>query len=104
MGNNGRTEAPEFVNGLLNVVRFRHVRQLFEGAFGVEQSMTKQQAKCALDQIASKANGSVLAVYLNAGAVLRGKVAYDEDGGLLFVDEGRAFVRCEQCATLEVTM
>jgi hypothetical protein len=62
--------------------------------------MTRAQAKHAVEQLASKANGSTLTVYLNGGAVLRGKVAYDEATGLLVVDYGRAFIRCEQTAAI----
>jgi hypothetical protein len=65
--------------------------------------MTRMQAAFAVGELTKRANGSGLKLYLNAGAVLTGTVTYDEDSALLVVDGGRAFVRCEQCAAIEMT-
>jgi hypothetical protein len=65
--------------------------------------MTRDQAQHALTEIATRGNGSApVAIYLNGRAVLHGRVAYDESTGLLVVDDGRAYIRCEQCAAIEI--
>ena len=64
--------------------------------------MTRDQAKLAVNEIAARANGSALRIYLNGGAVLSGRAAYDEDSGLLIVDNGRAYIRAEQTAAIEI--
>ena len=64
--------------------------------------MTRIQAKLAVNEIAARANGSTLRIFLNGGAILRGHVAYDDTTGLLVLDGGRGYVRCEQCAAVEI--
>ena len=64
--------------------------------------MTRAQAKLALTEIAALADRKPVKLYLNGGAVLSGHVAYDDDSGLLIVDSGRAYVRAEQTAAIEI--
>jgi hypothetical protein len=33
---------------------------------------------------------------------VRGKLEYDEGSALLIIDGGRAYVRCVQCAAIEI--
>ena len=64
--------------------------------------MTRAQAKLAVAEIAARADRKPVKVFLNGGAVLSGRVEYDENSGLLIVDNGRAFVRAEQTAAIEI--
>jgi hypothetical protein len=62
--------------------------------------VTRDQAKFALDQLAS--NGSV-AIYLNGvGKAFVGSVTYDPNTGLIVIDGNRAFVRGEQVSAIAV--
>jgi hypothetical protein len=65
--------------------------------------MTRKQAAYAVSELAKRANGTALKLYLNGGSVLTGSVEYDDDSALLIVDGGRAYVRAEQCAAIEVS-
>ncbi len=66
--------------------------------------MTRDQAKFALDQIASTGNGSAwVAIFLNSvGRSFVGSATYAPDIGLIAVDGTRAFVRPEQVSAIAV--
>ena len=64
--------------------------------------MTREQAELAVSEIAALADRKPVKLYLNGGAVLSGRVEYDENSGLLIVDNGRAYIRAEQTAALEI--
>ena len=64
--------------------------------------MTREQASNAIDELAASGYAGPVAVYLhNVGKAFFGTVAVNGDG-LLVVDGGRVFVRCEQVSALEV--
>jgi hypothetical protein len=64
--------------------------------------MTREQASNAIDDLAESGYAGPVAVYLNnIGKAFVGTVAVNDDG-LLVVDGGRVFVRCEQVSALEV--
>jgi hypothetical protein len=67
-----------------------------------EIEVTRAQAKLAVSEIAARANGSAIKVHLNGGSIVVGTVAYDDTTGLLVVDHGRAYVRAEQAAAIEI--
>ena len=64
--------------------------------------MTKQQAKFAVAEIAALADRKPVKLYLNGGAILSGRVEYDDETHLIIVDHGRAYVRAEQTAAIEI--
>ena len=67
--------------------------------------MTEAQAKFTVERIAAQYGDTpiVVVAYLNNGPrSFRGtKLAYDETGHILIMDD-RIFIRCEQCAAIEV--
>ena len=63
--------------------------------------MTPEQASNAIDEMTERGYAGPVAVYLhNVGKAFFGTVAVNGDG-LLVVDGGRVFVRCEQVSALE---
>ena len=65
--------------------------------------MTREQASNAVDELAASGYAGSVAVYLNSvGKAFFGTVAVNDDG-LLVVDGGRVFVRCEQVSAIEVS-
>ena len=64
--------------------------------------MTREQAKLAVNEIAALADRKPVKLYLNGGAILSGRVEYDDETHLIIVDHGRAYVRAEQCAAIEI--
>ena len=65
--------------------------------------MTREQASNAIDELAERGYAGPVAVYLNSvGKAFFGTVAVNDDG-LLVVDGGRVFVRCEQVSAIEVS-
>ena len=64
--------------------------------------MTRDQAKLAVSEITARADRKPVKVFLNGGAVLSGRVEYDDETHLIIVDHGRAYVRAEQCAAVEI--
>jgi hypothetical protein len=64
--------------------------------------MTREQASNAIDEPAESGYAGPVAVYLNSvGNAFVGTVVVN-DVGLLVVDGGRVFVRCEQASAIEV--
>ena len=65
--------------------------------------MTPEQASNAIDEMAARGYVGPVTVYLhNVGKAFFGTVAVNDDG-LLVVDGGRVFVRCEQVSAIEVS-
>ena len=65
--------------------------------------MTCEQAAAAIDELASRGYTGPVTIYIhNIGKAFVGTVAVN-DVGLLVVDGGRVFVRCEQVSALEVS-
>ena len=66
-------------------------------------AMTPEQLSNAIDEMAKSGYAGSVAVYLNSvGKAFFGTVAVNDDG-LLVVDGGRVFVRCEQVSAIEVS-
>jgi hypothetical protein len=65
--------------------------------------MAREQASNAVDELAASGYVGPVAVCLNSvGKAFFGTVAVN-DAGLLVVDGGRVFVRCEQVSAIEVS-
>ena len=64
--------------------------------------MTPEQMSNAIDEMAASGYVGPITVYIhNIGKAFVGTVAVN-DVGLLVVDDGRVFIRCEQVTALEM--
>ena len=72
-----------------------HVCHAQQICIALEGNLTREQASNAIDELAESGYAGPVAVYLNnIGKAFFGTVVMNGDG-LLVVDGGRVFVRCE---------